>query len=128
MSHEPIAEQLEHDWQAFTRRLPHHHHGATMAATPAPEAAMNVITTIEQDFEKVAAEVRLFAEEKLPPVAAKIQALEGNPVADALLRAAHVPVEALDIAVRVIDGLASIYAVPAAAAAPAEAVPAEAVS
>jgi hypothetical protein len=53
MTHEPIAERLEHDWDAFKAHLPHRHHSATMQATPPPEAAMSLITTIEADLASV---------------------------------------------------------------------------
>jgi hypothetical protein len=60
MSHEPIAERLEHDWDAFTSHL-HKHHSVTMqpaiTRTP-PEAAMSgLITTIENDLTAVGHEV-----------------------------------------------------------------------
>ena len=48
MTHEPIAERLEHDWDAFKNHL--HHHSATMQAPPTPEATMSLITTIEDDI------------------------------------------------------------------------------
>jgi hypothetical protein len=58
MTHEPIAERLEHDWDAFKNHL--HHHSATMqpaiTRTP-PEAAMSLITTIEDDIKAAGHEV-----------------------------------------------------------------------
>lgn len=128
MTHEPIAERLEHDWDAFRSHL--HHHGVTMqpaiARTP-PEAAMSLISTLETDFEDVRAKVVEFAETKLPAATADLKKLEtllGNPAVDALFAAAHVPIEAIaGLVVPVIDGLAALYQKPAAA--PAEqAVPA----
>jgi hypothetical protein len=55
MTHEPIAERLEHDWDAFTATL--RRHGVTMQPTPTPEAAMSLITTIEDDIKTAGHEV-----------------------------------------------------------------------
>ena len=87
----------------------------------------NIAGTLEADFEKVKtkfdeakAEVEGFAATKLPAVLDTAKKLDGNPVVDALLAAVHVPAEALDMAVKVINGLEELYKPETGAAAPTE--------
>jgi hypothetical protein len=50
---EPVFEQLEHAWDAFTRHMPHHHpHGATMAPAT-QEAPVSLIDTIENELSRL---------------------------------------------------------------------------
>jgi hypothetical protein len=125
---EPIFERVLHDighaehdlqrgWDAFTSHLHHpRYHQPTATATPATEAPMSLVTTLEADFADVRAKVEEFATSKLPAAIEDAKKLEGNPVVDALLAAAHVPVNALSIVVDVLNGLAAIYPRPADAA------------
>lgn len=119
---EPIFERV---WDAFESHMPHgHYHGRSVAATPATEAPVSLIAEVKSELKSLAAKAEGIDE----AAAGKIEALEGNPVVDALLAAAHVPANALGIVVNVLDGLAEIYPKPdpAAAADPAmgQAVPA----
>ena len=110
MSHEPIAERLEHDWDAFKNHL--RHHGATMQPATLQEAPVSLITEIKTELTALA----LKAEGIDEAAAAKLETLEGNPVVDELLAVAHVPVGALAIVVSVLKGLGDIYPKPDAAA------------
>jgi hypothetical protein len=116
MTHEPIAERLEHDWDAFTSHLPHRHPyvpvSVTMQAATLQEAPVSLITEIKTELTALA----LKAEGIDEAAAAKLETLEGNPVVDELLAVAHVPVGALSIVVSVLKGLGDIYPKPDAAA------------
>jgi hypothetical protein len=124
---EGIFDRLLDDWHDATSRLSRHHDqpGVTMtAAAPAvtTETQMSLITEVKTELKDLA----LKAEGIDEAAAEKIAALEGNPVVDALLAAAHVPDTALAMAVDLLNGLAGIYPMPEdaqAAAAPAEAAP-----
>jgi hypothetical protein len=52
MIHEPIAERLEAEWDAFTSHL-HRRHGVTMQAATVQEAPVSLISTIEADLASV---------------------------------------------------------------------------
>lgn len=110
---EKIFEELERGWDAFTSHLPHsHYHDPSAPAIPPAEALMNLIADLKQDAKNLAAKFEGIDE----AAASKVEALEGNPVVDALLAAAHVPVNALQMAVDLLNGLAAIYPKPDAAA------------
>lgn len=110
---EPIFERV---WDAFTERVhPAHYHDPGVAATPATEAPMSWIT----EAKTVAHDLVDKLEGVDETAVGKVEALEGNPVVDALLAAAHVPANALTIVVDVLNGLASIYPKPDAPADPA---------
>jgi hypothetical protein len=121
---EPIAERLEHDWDAFRRHLPHLHHSATMQATSTPEAAMSLITEVKNELHDLALKAEGIDEEAV----SKLETLQGNPVVDELLAVAHVPVGALAIVVNVLKGLGEIYPKPDAVAPAEQQVPAEVAS
>lgn len=74
---------------------------------------MSLITEIKTELHDLAVKAEGIDE----AVAGKVEALQGNPVVDALLAAAHVPVNALSIVVDVLNGLAAIYPKPDPAAA-----------
>ena len=80
------------------------------------------VAEVKQDIKNLAAKAEGLDE----AAAAKVEQLEGNPVVDSLLAAAHVPSNALSIVVDVLNGLASIYPKPDAPADPAMGQPAEA--
>jgi hypothetical protein len=110
---EPIFERVR---DAFTEHLHHaHYHDPGVAATPVVEAPVSLITEVKTELKSLAAKAEGIDE----AAAGKVEALEGNPVVDALLAAAHVPVNALSIAVDVLNGLAAIYPKPDAPADPA---------
>ena len=112
---------VEHDiregWDAFRELIPHRrYHDPDAAAIPATEEpAMNLITELKNDAQKLAAKFDGIDE----AAAAKMAALEGNPVLDALVSAAHVPPNALSIVVDVLKGLGEIYPKDVATADPA---------
>lgn len=123
---EPIYERV---WDAFTEHLHQRHYDhSSDPAAPTPEAhSMSIIDTIEADYEEVRAtletartKAEAFATDKLTPVLEDAKKLASNPVAAALLRAVHVPPEALTMAVSVIDGLEELYKPETASQAPAE--------
>ena len=136
---EPIFAAVEHDlergWDAFRSHLHHgHYHDPEAAATPATEAPMSLVSTLEADYAEVVAKVRAFATDKLPAVVADAKKLEGSPVVAALLKAidGSVPLELLhSMVLPIIDGLVDAYApesgsqTPAAPADPAVPVQAE---
>jgi hypothetical protein len=105
-----IGERLEAEWDAFARHLPgSHYHDRQYPATPAPEAPVSLITEVKAELKSLAAKAEGIDEAAV----GKVEALEGNPVVDALLAAVHVPVNALSIVVDVLNGLAAIYPKPA---------------
>lgn len=109
MANEPIFERV---WDAFSEHLPHApYHHPDVSATPAVEASVSLIATVKQDIKELAAKAEGLDE----AAAAKVEQLEGNPVVDSLLAAAHVPSNALSIVVDVLNGLAAIYPKPDAA-------------
>jgi hypothetical protein len=95
---------------------------ATAAAAPSQEDTMSVVTDVRNDLalaaHDLAAKAAEFEQSILPAAAAKLTALEGNPVIDALLTAVHVPVDNLDIVVAMINKLESIWAPPQTAEQP----------
>jgi hypothetical protein len=114
---ETIFDELERGWDAFTSRVVHRpYHDRQYPATPAPEEPVSLLATIEADAEQALGEVQKLVREKIPAAVADAKSLEGNPVVDALLAAAHVPVNALSIVVDVLNGLANIYPKPDPAA------------
>ena len=72
---------------------------------------MSLIAEVKAELKDLAAKAEGIDE----AAAAKVEQLEGNPVVDSLLAAAHVPANALSIVVDVLNGLASIYPKPDAA-------------
>lgn len=70
---------------------------------------MSLITEVKAELKSLAAKAEGIDEAAV----GKVEALEGNPVVDALLAAVHVPVNALSIVVDVLNGLAAIYPKPA---------------
>lgn len=127
-----IFDTLAHDWREIRR-----HHTAPTPADGMPviisaataarpqETTMSAITDIKNEIaaaaHDIAAKAAEFEQTILPAAAARLTALEGNPVVDSLLKAAHVPPEALDIVVKTIDGLEALYTpVAASPAAPAQ--------
>jgi len=135
---EPIFEAMERDlprYHDLIARLPAARDTAiTTAPDPGPgqhrpsgagedrntEVPVSLISTLETDFADVRTRVEEFATSKLPAAVADAKALEGNPVVDALLAAAHVPVHALQMVVDLLNGLAAIYPRPADAQAAAD--------
>ena len=132
MAREPIFEEA---WDAFTRRLPHHHAApqtpapepvnlaaATAAAATQQEEPMSVITDLEEGYAAAKADLAK-VEAALPGALAKARQLEGNPLADLAVKAAEsiLPPEAVAIinstASKVFDELMGLYA-PAQATAP----------
>ena len=122
-----LAEDIQHAEHDLSKLIRHgRYHQQQAPATPATEAPMtSALSTLEADFGKVRDEVENFAKNKLPEVASIATKLDGNPVVEALLRAAHVPTEALDMAVKVIDGLEELYKPTTDAPAPSEPTAAE---
>ena len=72
------------------------------------EDHMTLAADIERDYADVKARFEDF-EPKITEGLARARALEGNPAADALLLALHVPPVALTIVVDVINGLSRLY-------------------
>ena len=102
-----VEQDIERGWNAFREHIPHRrYHDPDATAIPAAqEAPVNLITELKADAQKLAAKFEGIDE----AAAAKMQALEGNPVVDALIAAAHVPPNALSIVVEVLKGLGDIY-------------------
>lgn len=69
---------------------------------------MTLAADLERDYADVKARFENF-EPKITEGLARARALEGNPAADALLLALHVPPVALTIVVDVINGLSRLY-------------------
>lgn len=90
--------------------------------TTAKEQHMGFVTDVKSELaaaaHDLAAHAVQFDQNVLPGLAAKLAALENNPVVDAVLAAAHVPPEALDIVVKTIEGLEVLYNPQQAAQAP----------
>lgn len=80
---------------------------------------MSLLATLEHDYEEVKTAVERFATQKLSPALSDATGLLNHPVVRSLLAAVHVPAGALDMAVKVIDGLEDLYRPDAAAEAPA---------
>lgn len=77
---------------------------------------MSLTDTLKADAEEVrakaeeaAAKVEEFLSSKLPDALTDVEKLEGNPVAEALLSALHVPSDALQGVVEVINTLAKAF-------------------
>jgi len=144
MSREPFFDQLAIEYG----RLLHHRHynqhpnttttpATTITTIPstALEAHTMAIADIHAALDDLANHARQIETETLPAAIGDLQRLEpliGNPAADALLNATHVPPAAIAAAiVPVIQGLEALYkptepTPPAETAAPAEPAPAEA--
>lgn len=108
---EPIFERV---WDAFTDHLhPAHYHQPVTTATPATEAPMSALQTIEHDAEQALAHVKDFVRNALPAAVAdakKIEPVLSSPLVDALLRVAHVPVGAIErLLIPSIDFLAEAF-------------------
>jgi hypothetical protein len=117
-----LAEDIQHaetDLSNLIHHRPYHHHDAPVT-TPAPEAPpMSLTATLKQDAEtarndlKAAAErAEEFFSSKLPDALGDVEKLEGNPVAEALLTALHVPASAFQGVVEVIETLAKVFPKP----------------
>lgn len=105
-----LVRDARHDWDAFRSHLPHRrYHDPDAVATPAPEAPVSMLTSVENEIHALADHAKKIAEEVLPAAAADVAKLEGNPVAAALLSATHVPAEALPMVVDVIQRLEELY-------------------
>jgi hypothetical protein len=109
-----LEQKLEHGWDAFTSHLhPAHYHQPVTTATPATEAPMSMIQTVEHEGEAVLAHVEDFMRRTLPTAVAdakKIEPVLSSPLVDALLRVAHVPVGAIErLLIPSIDFLAEAF-------------------
>ena len=69
-------------------------------------SGLSMIGEIKADIGRLAEKAAVVDE----ATAAKLASLEGSPVLEALLAAAHVPAGALSIVVSVLEGLGKIYA------------------
>ena len=98
---------VEDEWHAFTRHWsqPHYDdHQQPPSPAPAEHPMATLIKEIVDDIQAVAAKV-----ESIDPAAAdRLAALNGNPVADALLAASHIPVADLAPVVAVIQTLGEL--------------------
>ena len=113
---EPIFERV---WDAFEAHLPHaHYHDPDVTATPAPEATMSLLSTIEADAEQALATVQTLVREKLPAAVAdakKIEPVLSSKLVQSFLAAAHVPVGEIEaLIIPTINWLANAYDKPAA--------------
>lgn len=80
------------------------------------------IADIENEIHKLVEHAKQIETEVLPATfdgLKQFEGLAGNPVVVSVLKAEHVPTEALDVAVKVIDGLEELYKPETAVAPPA---------
>ena len=113
---EHLAEQAGGHVAAAWRKIRAHHGYHDHQQQPAPpEADMSLIAELKQDAIDLAAKFGTVDE----AAADKLAALEGNPVADALLDALHVPPADLEPVVAMLKTLGSLVPKPQ----PAEAEP-----
>jgi hypothetical protein len=109
------AHALEDDLSKLTGHGRYHQQQAP-ATTAATEAPVSLTSTLKNDAEDVRSDLKAAAERaeeffssKLPAAVSDVEKLEGNPVAEALLSALHVPASALSGVVEVINTLAAAF-------------------
>jgi flagellar hook-basal body complex protein FliE len=109
------AHALEDDLSKLTGHGRYHQQQAP-ASPAATEAPVSLTQTLKNDAEEVRADakaaadkVEAFLSSKLPDALGDVEKLEGNPVAEALLSALHVPADALQGVVEVINTLAKAF-------------------
>jgi hypothetical protein len=115
---EPIYERV---WDAFTQHLHHaHYHDPQTAATPATEAPMSLLSTVEAEIHALADHARHIEQEVLPAAvtgAQDVEKLAASPVGQALLSIAHVPAGAIErLLIPAISFLSEAFPAPGAAA------------
>ncbi|HEX4429859.1 MAG TPA: hypothetical protein VHZ96_11390 [Frankiaceae bacterium] len=113
-----LATDIEHA-ETDLSKLTHHgryHQQQAPATTAATEAPVSLTSTLKNDAEEVRSKAKEFADKaeeffssKLPDALTDVEKLEGNPVAEALLSALHVPASALNGVVEVINTLAKAF-------------------
>jgi hypothetical protein len=110
-----LAADIEHAEDNLAK-LTHHARYHQHQTTATPEAPVSLSQTLKNDAEEVRAKAAEFAEKaeeffssKLPDALTDVEKLEGNPVAEALLSALHVPSSALQWVVEGINTLAKAF-------------------
>lgn len=110
-----LASDIEHAEDDISKLI-HHSRYHQQQATATPEAPVSLSQTLKADAEDVRAKAKEFADKaeefftsKLPDALTDVEKLEGNPVAEALLSALHVPASALQGVVEVINTLADAF-------------------
>lgn len=113
-----LADDIEHAEGDLAKLI--HHGRYHQHQTPAtPEAPVSLTETLKNDAEAARNDLKAAAERaeeffasKLPDALGDVEKLEGNPVAEALLSALHVPASALQGVVEVINTLSKAFPKP----------------